>query len=216
MRWTLGLVGFDDLPRPAFTPKNYANWSRDFVAWVYGNQKLELYRSPSTGLVSNPGEEERDFRIRLQQAAREKRDEAAGALRKKYAPKIAILEEKVRKAQQAVERETAQASQAKMQIAVSVGATLLGAFMGRKAMSASTIGRAGTAMSRAGRSMEQAGDIGRAQETVAEYQRQLDDLNAQFQEETNALEAKINPANEELEPVAISPKKPTSLSSWCL
>jgi hypothetical protein len=103
-----------------------------------------------------------------------------------------------------------------MQTAVSVGATLLGAFMGRKAMSASTIGRAGTAMSRAGRSMEQAGDIGRAQETVAEYQRQLDDLNAQFQEETNALEAKIDPANEELEPVAISPKKPTSLSSWCL
>jgi hypothetical protein len=198
---------FGDLPRPASTPKNYANWSRDFVTWVYGNQKLELFRSPSTGLVSNPGEEERDFRIRLQQAAREKRDDAADALRKKYAPKIATLEEKVRKAQQAVERETAQASQAKMQTAVSVGATLLGAFMGRKAMSASTIGRAGTAIGRAGRSMEQAGDIGRAQETVTEYQRQLDDLNAQFQEETNALEARIDPANEELEPVAILPKK---------
>ena len=55
--------------------------------------------------------------------------------------------------------------------------------------------------------MEQAGDIGRAQETAAKYQRQLDDLNAQFQEETNALEAKIDPAGEELEPVAINPKK---------
>ena len=55
--------------------------------------------------------------------------------------------------------------------------------------------------------MEQAGDIGRAKETVAEYQRQLDDLNAQFKEETDALEAKIDPAGEALEPVGIMPKK---------
>jgi hypothetical protein len=61
-----------------------------------------------------------------------------------------------------------------------VGATLLGAFMGRKAMSISTIGRASTAIGRAGRSMEQAGDIERAYETIAEYQRLLDDLNAQL------------------------------------
>ncbi len=200
-------LSFGDLPRPAASPKNYTGWSRDFIAWVYGNKKLELFRSPGTGIVSNPGEEERDFRIRLQQAAREQRDDAADALRKKYAPKIATLQEKIRKAQQAVERETAQASQAKMQTAVSVGATLLGAFMGRKAMSTSTIGRASTALGRAGRSMEQAGDIERAQETVAEYQRQLDDLNVQFKEETDALEAKINPASEELEPVGIVPKK---------
>ncbi len=103
-----------------------------------------------------------------------------------------------------------------MQTAVSVGATLLGAFMGHKTMSASTIGRASTAIGRAGRSMEQASDIGRAQETVAEYQRQLDDLNAQCKEETNALEAKIDPAGEALEPVGIMPKKPTTWSNWCL
>jgi predicted nucleic acid-binding Zn-ribbon protein len=132
---------------------------------------------------------------------------ATETLRKKYAPKIVTLQEKIRKAQQAVERETAQTSQAKMQTAVSVEATLLGVFMGRKAMSTSPIGRASTAIGRAGRSMEQAGDIGRAQETVAEYQRQLDDLNAQFQEETNALEAKIDPASEQFEPVPIKPKK---------
>jgi len=36
----------------------------------------------------------------------------------------------------------------------------------------------------AGRSIRQGGDIKRAEETVAEYQRQQDDVNAQFQEET--------------------------------
>ena len=79
------------------------------------------------------GESERDFRIRLQLEARTARDEAVDAVRKKYAPKQAALAERLRRAEQAVERETQQASDQKMQTAVSVGATLLALF-GRKAV----------------------------------------------------------------------------------
>ena len=78
-----------------------------------------------------------------------KRDEISESLRKKYAPKIAALQEKIRKAEQAVERETSQAKQAGMQTAVSFGATLLGAFVGRKKVSSSTLSKATTAMRRA-------------------------------------------------------------------
>jgi len=77
------------------------------------------------------------------------------ALRKKYAPKITTSKEKARKAQQAVERETSQASQAKMQTAVSVGATLLGAFMGCKAMSTRRSTGPSPLLERAGRSVWQ-------------------------------------------------------------
>jgi hypothetical protein len=187
--------------------KNYTGWSRDFVTWLYGSQKLELLRSPSTGQLSKPNEAERDFRVRMQQAAREQRDEVTDTLRKKYAVKIAALQEKVRKAQQAVDRETAQSKQAGMQTAISFGATLLGAFTGRKIASAGNLGRASTAMRSASRSMAQKADIDRAKETVATYQKQLDDLNAQFKEEADAMESKIDPATEVLDAVTILPKK---------
>ncbi len=200
-------IQFSDLPGLAAKLKQFASWSRDFVTWVYGSQKIELLLSPSTGQASKPGEEERDFRIRLKQSAREQRDEAANALRMKYAPKIAALQEKIRKAQQAVERETSQATQSKMQTAVSLGATLLGAFMGRKVISTSTISKASTAIGRAGRTMGQQSDVGRAKETVSVYQKQLDDLNAQFKEETDAIEEKIDPDTEEFSSVIIKPKK---------
>jgi hypothetical protein len=198
---------FGDLPAMAAKAKNYTGWSRDFVTWLYGRQKLELMRSPSTGKLSNPGEAERDFRIRMQQAVREQRDEVTEALRKKYAVKIAALQEKVRKAQQAVDRETAQSKQAGMQTAISFGATLLGAFTGRKIASAGNLGRASTAMRSASRTMAQKADIDRAKETVATYQKQLEDLNAQFKEEADAMESKIDPATEELDSVVILPKK---------
>ncbi len=200
-------VQFASLPAAGADVKNYASWNRDYVTWLFGSQKLELMRSPSTNQVSKPGEEERDFRVRLQQAAREQRDQVSLALRQKYAPKISALQEKIRRAEQAVDREKAQADQAKMQTAVSVGATILGAFLGRKVASAGTLGKATTAVRGAGRAMQQSGDVGRAKETVETYKQQLDDLNAQFKEETDALAGKIDPTLETLDPVVIRPKK---------
>ncbi len=200
-------VHFADLPALAAKSRNYVNWESDFVSWVYGSQKLELLRSPSTGLLSNPGENEREFRIRMQQAAREDRDQLAEALRQKYAPKIAALQEKIRKSQQAVDREAAQAKQAGVQTAISVGATILSAFMGRKVVSAGSLGKAATAARGVGRTAQQAGDVGRAKETVEAYQKQLDDLNTQFKEETDLQVSKIDPLSEILIPVVLRPKK---------
>jgi len=195
---------FSPLPGAAGSAKSYAAWSRDFVTWIYGSQKLEVSRSPSTGLFSNEGESERDFRVRLQQSSREMRDQATEALRTKYAPKVAALQEKIRRAQQSVDREKVQAQQAGMQTAINVGASLLSAFMGRKA---SSVSKATTALKGVGRTVGQATDIGRAQDTVEAFQQQLDDLNAQFKEESDALASKIDPATETLDKVSIVPKK---------
>jgi hypothetical protein len=142
---------FGELPREASNPKSYAAWGTAFKEWVYRNRKLEVFKSPSLGVVSNLGESERDFRIRLTQAGREKRDQQVERLRQKYAPKIATLTDRIRRAELAVEREKAQATQQKLSTAISFGATILTALTGRKAISQSTLGRASTA-ARAARS----------------------------------------------------------------
>jgi hypothetical protein len=198
---------FSQLPSAAGNARSYANWNRDFADWLYRNQKLELLRSPSLKQFSNLGESERDFRDRLQHGAREQRDDTSDKLREKYATKMASLEEQVRRAQQTVEREAEQAKQQKMQTAVSVGATLLGAFVGRKAISYSSLGRATTAVRGASRIMKESQDVKRAQETVATYQQRLQELEAEFKAETDELAAKSDPLTEELENVVVRPAK---------
>ncbi len=200
-------ITFQELPQSAAKSRNYADWSRDFATWIYGSQKLELMRSPTTGLVSKPGETEREFRVRLQQAAREQRDEKMELLKKKYAPKVAALEERIRKAQQAVDREASQASQAKTQTAISFGATLLNALTGRKLFSSSSLGKAATAARGVGRSMQQESDVKRARETVETYTRQLEELNAQFEEEGNLMSDKFDALTEMLDTLVLRPKK---------
>ena len=198
---------FAEVPALATKAKSYAKWNKDFASWIYRNQRLELLESPSLDIASNPGEKEGDFRVRLQQIAREKRDEAVEKLRRKYAPKFEQLEERKRRAEQTVEREREQAKGQKFQTAISVGATLLSSFLGRKVASMSTLGRATTAVRGAGRSMKESQDVGRAEDNVAAIEQKLADLDAEFKAETANLEHSFDPQTEQLETVSLKPTK---------
>jgi hypothetical protein len=198
---------FDPLPPAATKPRNYAEWTRGFTAWLTRQQMLELFRSPSLGVVSKPGESERDFRVRLQHAARETRDEQVATLRQKYATKMQALEERQRKAEQAVAREQEQVTSSRVQTGISLATTVFGAMFGRKALSASTLGRATTAARGVGRSMKESQDVGRAQENVAALQAQKEELETSLQAEIAAVEAEHGSAGETIETISVKPKR---------
>ena len=195
------------LPAIAGKAKSYGDWNKEFGGWLFRTQKMELFRSPGTKDISKPGESERDFRVRLQQTGREQRDKGAEMLRQKYASKIATLQERIRRAELAREKQQAESRSSQVQAAISVGASILGAFLGRKTISASNIGRATTAIRSAGRVMKESKDVGVAEENVAALQKQLTDLEAQFKSESDALAAATDPLNERLETLSIKPIK---------
>jgi hypothetical protein len=198
---------FAELPAVAAKPKNYASWGKNYGTWLYGTQSLALFLSPAIGLCSKPGEPERDFRIRLQQSAREQRDQMMAQIRQKYAPRVAALQERIRRAQAAVMREQEQARQQKVQTAISFGTTLLGAMLGRKTISTATLGRATTAARGVGRSVKESRDVGQAEETVQVLQQQLADLNAEAEAAVADLQSRVDPLTEALESISIKPKK---------
>ena len=197
----------EELPALAADPKSYTKWSKEFVDWLYRNETLELLQSQQLKMISEPGEPERDFRLRLQQNAREERDAALEKLRQKYSSRIETLEERVRKAEQAVSRQEDMAKQHKMQTAISVGTTLLGSFLGKSAISASTLGRATTAARGAGRAMSKQEDIKRAAETLEVQQQKLEEMEKEFRRETDALASAMDPMTAELETYLVKPLK---------
>jgi hypothetical protein len=105
-----------------------------------------MMRSPSSELLSVPGEDEVSFRMRVTHARREERDLAVVKLREKYAPKVAALDERIRRGEDAISRELAEVSAANTQTAISIGSAILGVFGG-----SSATGRAATAASRPSR-----------------------------------------------------------------
>ncbi len=208
---------FENLPAQAGDAKSYTKWSREFVDWLYRNELLELMQSRRFKLVSEPGESERDFRVRLQQSAREQRDEAIDKLRKKYNKRINSLEEKVRRSEHSVRSKEEQAKQHKMQTAISVGTTLLGSFLGKSVINASTLGRATTAARGAGRVMKGQEDTKRAAETLEIHRQQLQELEEEFKRETDELAASMDPLTEELDQFTVKPlKKDILLKTFAL
>ena len=202
-----GGAQFATLPAAAGKAKQFDGWKNDLSGWLFRTQKVELFRSPSTKALSMPGEPERDFRVRLQQAGREQRDQQSEVLRKKYSPKIVALQDRIRRAEQMVERQQAESRSSQIQAAISVGATILGAFLGRKAISAGNIGKATTAIRGAGRAMKESKDVSQAEDNVAALQQQLAALEAEFKAEADALAAATDPLTEKLETLSLKPSK---------
>ncbi len=198
---------FGELLAPAHQVKNYKKWQKDFVTWVYRNHTLDIWKSPAMKITSESGESEREFRLRVQQLTREIRDEKTEILRKKYAKKMARLEDRIRRAEQAVEREEEQAKQQKFQTVISLGATVLSAFLGRKAISRTSMGKAATTIRGMSRSRKENQDIERAGENVEALKQDLADLESEFTQETETLASALQNQSENLETVTIRPKK---------
>jgi hypothetical protein len=197
---------FADLPAEANEVKSYRNWQRDFLRWVRVNRPLTLYRSERFSQTSGVNETEGEFRARLSQAAREKRDLEIEKLRRKYSSKFTSLNERLRRAEQAIAREEEQAKSKTLATAISFGTAILGTLLGRKTISATSASRMGTAMKSAGRLGKEKMDVARARETAEAIREGLNQLELQLQGDIQNLEGIYDPASEELKEIKVKPK----------
>ena len=185
-------ASFGSLPAAASNAKSYPKWTKMLSTHLYRERRLRLWRCKKPALVSQPGDTEGDFKAKLRDALREARDVSIEKLRRRYAPKLARLEERIAKAEQRVEVEREQYSEKRTQAAISIGATVVGALFGRKLGSLGNLGRATTAMRGTGRAARQRGDIARAQEQVGRLREQLRDLEQQFEDDRDDLQATLD------------------------
>jgi len=195
------------VPTAATRKQNAEGWKKTLTAHLYQNVTLDLLSCPALKLASKPGESEGDFQARVAQTLREKRDVEVAKLKTKYAPKLQTLNDQVRRAQEKVEREKAQAGQQKMQTALNVGATILGALMGRRMASASNLGRATSTLRSASKIGKEADDVARAGESVAVLEERLKALEQQFEQESTALQGQFEPGAVEITKAQVRPRK---------
>ena len=123
-------------------------------------------------------------------------------------PRSAIkLQDDVRKAHERLDREQAQASKAKWDAAVAFGNSVLGAFLGKKTVSKTSIGKATSAAKAASKAIQQSGDLGTAQSELDRALESFTNLELEFQEEVERQEAKLRPDTLALEAIELTPKK---------
>jgi Helicase HerA, central domain len=207
-------ASFGECPGLLTQASRHKAWEKSVRTWIRTDRPLRLQKSAALKTTSNAGENERDFRIRLQQIGNERRDTRIGKLRGTYDKKVMRLEERLMKAEQTIERESEEATQSKVDAALSVGTALLGALLGRKRISTTTVSRAGTAARKAGRIRRQSSDVERARERAGAIEDELVTLKENFEDEVAALEDSYDAQSDELEEVLVRARSTNVQVRW--
>jgi hypothetical protein len=198
---------FGALPSEAAQARRYASWGKRLATHLYRERTLTLECCPSLKLYSRPGQSAGEFQASLTQAVRERRDLEIEKLRKRYSPKLARLQDRIHRAEQRLGREVDQRKTQKLQTAVSLGATVLGALFGRRAASVGTVGRATTTIRGMARVAREQEDIARARESLENLQEKLEALETEFEEATEDLRERLDPSAVVVEERAVRPRK---------
>jgi hypothetical protein len=198
---------YGELPGTALRAASYAGWAKGLQSHLYETARASLLWSDAFKAGSKVGESEGDFRARLALAGREKRDAAVAELRKRWQARLQQLQDQIRRAEDRREREKGQLSQQKMQTAVSIGSSILGALLGRRAISATSIGRAGTAARSATRIGRESQDVARAEESLEVLQQRLEDARREVETEVARLQSTLDATTIALRAVEVPARK---------
>ncbi len=200
-------ANFKELPKFFKELKNLKSLQKEFVNYLYQENKLTLYKAPKLKMESKVDESLEDFKIRVNDVLREKRDEAEEKLRAKYYKKQEVLERRLERALAKLEKEKEDVKEQTTSTLLSFGMTILDAFIGTKRAKRSTISKAGSTLRGAGKIYGEKGDVTRAEEAVEAVKEDIEELQRELEDEILELDNKFDIDSVEIQEFFIKPKK---------
>ncbi len=193
---------FSDVPDSSNTGPKLTALKKDFSDHLYRNFTFSLYHNPILKVYSQPGENERAFKIRCQQAARERRDAEVDKLTAKYEREQDRLETKLRREERGLAEDQVDYDARKREELVSAGESILGFFMGRRSS------RALSSASRKRRMTTSAKqDILESQQQIEELKEDIAELKEELEAESAEITARWAETLDEIEQFPIKPRR---------
>ena len=165
------------------------------------------WRAPSLKMESRPGESEPDFQVRIADRLREDKEAAVEKLVDKFQVKKDRLVKKLDSAYAKLEKEKSDVSTKTTDTILSFGTAVLGAFLGRKKLSSSTMTRTASGIRKAGRIGKEKDDVRRAEELAVQLEEELEELEIEQRQALEELADSYDPAGVETETFAIKPRR---------
>ncbi len=193
---------FAPLPEAANSARELKSIGKDLADWLYYNKRLAITTHKTLKLSQMPGESARAFKIRLQQAARERRDAEVDKLAAKYETKIDRLKDRLRRKERELAEDEADYNARKREEIVGIGESVVGFFMGRRSTRA--ISRASTKRRLTTKAKM---DIEDTKEEIADIKADIAELEAELKEATDEITERWVSALDELSTEEIAPRR---------
>lgn len=193
------------MPSELKTPAAFKSFGDDFLNYLYRENTLKVHYHPVAKLYGEPGESEREFKIRVQQAVREQRDGEVEKLRRKYATEFQKLETKLYREQQELARDQATYEGRKREELLSAGESIISVL--------GVFGRRGstTALSKAARkrrlTAKSKTDVDESVREIARLQDEIQKIRGSMEQQVNDIHSMWDAKLEAIETHTVRPKK---------
>ncbi len=193
---------FAPVPSAVNTVRELRRVARDLSDWLYYNRRLPLKAHPTLKQVQRPEESDRAFRIRLQEAARERRDQEVERLRRKYRRRLERLRDRLERYQRELALDEAEYEARRQQQWISIGESVLGFFLGRRSTRALS-----TAASKRRMATRARMEIERTRAEIEDLRQEIAALEAELEEAAREITRKWAEALDELDVVELKPRR---------
>ena len=189
---------FQILPEVILEDKGLKNAIRELKDTLYRTQELELMRCKSPKLESKVGESHSDFTVRLKDILDDKKEMEIEKLQVRYSKKEKTLLDRLSRAKERVEKESADSTSSMIETGIAV----LGALFGH-----TTPTKIGRAFKKGSNILKERGDMSRAEERYAAIEEDIEALEYELEDKIDEMNEKYNVDNCEIESYSMKPRK---------
>lgn len=179
---------------------------KNFTDFIYRTQKLPLYSVAKLKLASKEGEELGAFKVRVQDRLRELEDEQLEKLKQKYQKLQDSLEQKILKANDRLDKAKQAANATTLESVISIGSSLLGAFLGKSSAS-SSMGKVLSGTKGVNRAIKSRGALTPIESELQMLDQQGFELENSLKDEADRLKDEFSLTNIDIEELSIKPRK---------
>lgn len=191
-----------DVPPTLSDPRKLRALRDSFSIYLLRGTSLNLFQNRSLGLLSEPGETLEAFKTRCEAKAQQLRGEQIDALHARYDKQIERVQERLRRKERELQRNQAELAQRKRDETISAGESILGVFLGRRAIRSLSV-----ASTKRRLTQQAEAKVSESQAAIQDLKAQIEDLEKSLQEEEGAIASKLAELVEAIEEVRIGPKK---------
>lgn len=193
---------YSKIPDAYDTPKELNSLKKKLENHLYRVKQLSLKTHKNLKLVQGQDESEREFLSRVNQAARERRDQEVDKLKESYRKKLDRLDSKIKDKIRDISSDEAEYDARKREEILGIGETVIGIFLGsRRTTGVTTASRRRRMTSKVKR------DIEESKEELEELRKEFNDIETELKQKTQEITDKWSKASENITDFNIKPRK---------
>jgi hypothetical protein len=193
---------YGPVPSSLTRAKGLKQLEKDFSDYLYYNITTPILYNPALDLYGKVDESRRDFRVRCEEEAREKRDAELKKARAKIEQQVDRIEQRIRREQRELDGDMDELEARKREEMLGLGESALNLVLGK---------RTRTAISRASRrrtyTRKAQADVEESEEAIADFKEQLEDLKDQWEEQAAEINEAWAEKLEQLEEFVVKPRR---------